>query len=395
MLLNSTVCIALLTGGLQISHPTSLDEQAATEWLEENGVSQPNRFQVLRAWENWTRWKAVTGSARKTYLALELQRLSPSQDFKIFPLESDRRVKALSAANKQRMIQQIAQRLPIDEQLLHSGLISQKVREISGNMTFNYLRVRLGRSANAVNPPLVSSHELAKYGLDFAPSFYSELVGRSPSVDFFVVASKLRPGQHSFEAQLPVETLLLKPEVAAAEGFVLPHFSDAKALIQFFKDWEPEQLERLLDANRMSLPSYVNTTNELISYLESKQINSVFPAHTAYQRLSALREALANYLFTEADAKDLLLWAFERWLIFVATNSPEKFASYQDVFKEAQGANRLFSRDFLKQLDFPMFNLRVPVAVGPESYSFLPNYHTASPKPPGPDRRRIDHDSKP
>ena len=145
----------------------------------------------------------------------------------------------------------------------------------------------------------------------------------------------------------------------------------------------------------MSLPSKVNTAEQFVAYLDSSRIASVFPARTAFQSLSVLREALASYMFTEADATDVLLWAFERWLTLVASNDPEKFMKLQKEFASAAGAQHHFVREFLQQMDLPMFSLRIPVAVGPESYSILRSDGLAHSRPYQPDLRRINHDSKP
>ncbi len=386
MLVNSSLCLSLLlSGGPRLSPPTPLQESAALEWLENQKVHSPDQALVRRTLENWELWKNVTPSARTANLNLELSRLRPAEKGALIDLHGQSAAEALSKANLVRMKEQIRSRLPLDPQT--SSEVTAQAKEIRDNISFHYLRQNHARLPSGVNPPLVSSRELAKHGLDFSPSFYSQLVGGSPSVDFLIVASKAKPGSHSIEAQLPFNAVSLERRLAAEAGFALPHFADAKDLIKFFSMWEPERVEALLRENRMSLPREVDTLHKFISYVDSSRIEIL--------RLAVLREALANYFFTEADAKELLLWAFERWLTSVAVNDPEQFARHQRTFTLAPGAHRLFSKEFLPQLHLPLFNLRVPVAVGPASYFILMGDNQARSRPYPADVSRLDHNSKP
>lgn len=394
MLMKTGLCLSLLlSGGPRLNPSTPTEESAAREWLETLNVLAPDQALVRQTVENWARWRTVTPAARQANLALELRRLRPAQVQNLIELNIDIEFKALSQANALRMKEQIRARWPLDPNV--PNFFAPQVKEIRDNIGFRYLRQNYDRLSSGAHPPLVSPRELTKQGLDSSPSFYSYLVDGAPSVDFLIVASKAKPSPHAIEAQLPYTAVVLNDPSLARMGFVLPHFSSPKALIKFFYDWEPELIETLLRQNRMSLPSKVNTAEQFVAYLDSSRIASVFPARTAFQSLSILREALASYVFTEADAKDVLLWAFERWLTLVASNDPEKFMKLQKEFASAVGAQHLFAREFLQQMDLPMFSLRIPVAVGPESYSILRGDGPAHSRPYQADLRRINHDSKP
>jgi hypothetical protein len=210
-------------------------------------------------------------------------------------------------------------------------------------------------------------------------------------------------GPYSLNAQVPYDALRLNDALAEEAGFVLPNFSSANALMTFFNSWEPELIEKVRRENRMSLPSQISDARSFLTYLDPMRIKEVFPDSSAYDRLSTLRERLINYVLTEPDAKELLRWAFERWLVSVAADDPSEFGRILKEFRIPTGPQAIFARRFMPALGLGDLALRVPLAVGPQSYSILEienKVHDPFPGPPPPhrnkwDSRRLDHDLKP
>lgn len=402
MSLTTNVCLSLLLSGGPAMGPASPAEQTAVrEWLQSLNIVAPSPEQISEILKQWQVWRTTTASARAANLALELKNISPSEQQNVFSLNRRADLKTLSATNLERLKEQISERLPLNTEPAASVLV--QVKSMSEDISLHYLRPYRMKSETGVNEPLASSRELAKLKIDFAPTYYSTLVGKSSSVGFVIIAAKKHGSPYSLNAQVPFTALRLNDELAREEGFVVPNFSSPNGLLAFFRNWEPVLLEKLFRQNRMSLPSGVDSVEKFLVFLDPQKIKEVFPDQSAFNRLAILRESLSRFALTESDARGLLHWAFERWLVSVAVSDQLQFGRILEEFSLAAGPQAVFTKKFLPQLGMPDLALRLPLAVGPQSYSILRIENLAY--DPFPERgvfrqkawdsRRLDHDSKP
>ncbi len=402
MILTTSACLTLLLSSGPDLSPYSTDEEtAAVEWLQTHNVASPSVSQIADTVDRWKGWSEVSPAARNSNLALELKNLSPSEERGVFSLDRRNELARLSGENLTRLKLQIEAKLPLPSE--PSATSAKKIRTISGDLAFHYLSRRNSLGSAGVNAPLVSSRELKKMHIDSHPSYFSTLTGGSTSVGFSVVATKKHGGPVSLNAQVPYQALRLNTELAETEGYVLPDFKNPIELLSFFRNWEPETLNRFLTENLMSVPTRVNDVDKLLAYLDPVRVQQVFPDHSAFQRLATLRERLHRYVLTESDARALLLWSFERWLTSVAATDVKEFNRLTKELSLDAGTQSVFARKFLPVLNLPELSLRVPLAVGPQYYSILrvenvaykpfSEFETERQKPW--DSRRLDHQSKP
>jgi len=401
--MTTSVCLSLLlSASPHLSAPPSNSESSAVhDWLEAHGQPSPSQQQIQSVFEQWQIWRTATPAAREGHLGAELMELAPESGETVHPWSQRERLHTLSAANLKRLQAQIIERFPVAKSA--SPEVMQAVRSMAENINFHYLRPYRPKRETGAHPPLPSPRELHRLNMNINPSFYSTLVGHSRSVGFSVVATKAGIAPYSLNAQIPHSALRLRDDFATENGFVLPEFSNAIELLSFFREWEPGWLEPLKQQSRYSLPHGIKTVDQFLSYLSPDRIQQVFPDASAYTRLALLRERLHRYVLSESDARRLLLWAFERYLLFQATENPAHFRHLQTEFRLPAGPQNIYAREFLTALGLPRLSLRVPLSVPSAAYSVLriepmaynpfPDYGFKA--QPRWDSRRLDHNSKP
>jgi hypothetical protein len=401
MSLNASLCLSLLlSAGPRFSSPTPSEQTAVSEWL--NQFSAPaEAAQVHAAFENWQLWKNTTHAEREFNLALELKAISPSRTQETISLRAWDTLKVLSRENLARMRSRIEMQIPLMKDLTASEL--EEIQTLSGVLRFHYIRRYAAQRETGIQPPLVSARELKKVSAAKRAGFYSSLVDTSASVAFKILAAGRGSAPALFDAQIPYDSILLQDKFARDEGFVLPDFSNANSLIQFFAHWEPELIRQLWQQNRFSLPKAVDSPEKFVTFLDPQRIRTIFPESSAHDRLELLRENLHRYFLTPEDSENLLRGAFERWLSRIAIEDPQEFKRIQYEFKLNGGAQSVYARGFLTDLALNDLTLRIPKAVAPQSYQILrmedlayrtfPEYRLK--RPPPWNTRRLDHDSKP
>jgi len=380
--------------------PTPSEETAAIEWLKSLNVTAPEKSQVELTLRNWRVWTTTTKQARTANLALELSKISPKSNAPVFSLNAREDLKALSAANLERLKAKLNEHYPATTP--PDPLIQAQIREMSESIQFQYLSRRYANKETGMSPPLVSPRELAKFDLNFAPGYYSKLVGDSPSVAFNLVVTKKDTAPFSLNTQITHDAYRLNDTLAAEEGFFVPNFSNVLSLLRFFADWEPDLLDQVFKQSRLSLPLEIDTLEKFWSYLEPTRVKQVFPDTRAYEQLATLREHLHRFVLTQSDLRLFVLWAFERYATLVSADQDD-FNRLRHEFSLTAGVQKVMAVNFKEFLGMGDLVLRVPLAVGPQSYTILRveerayspsldrNFTPQSPR----DSRRLDHDSKP
>lgn len=365
-----TVCMSLLISGspsLPASNP--YDIKNSQRWLEDLNVESPSLEQAQKAYEELQVWQTHTAQSRASHLGLELKSLMPPEQEKIYVLDRREELKRLSLANRIRLQAQIQAAKPVQNEWGSEYALT--VRQAVQQMAFHYLRPLRSNHHPSRNLPLVSPKELDRLGFVTDTSFYSNLVGHSASVGFIVMASRAGTAPYVLNHQHPEFALRLEDRFAEEEGFVLPYFSNPKELISFFAKWDPLLLNDLVRENRFSLPNAIKTGKDLIPYLNQVPEELIFPEHSSYSRLSSLRQALYQYILTESDARELLTWAFERFLLFKAESDPSHFPRLLRELSLAAGTQNVFTNEFLPYLGLGQLSLRIPLSVPKEDYSLL------------------------
>lgn len=397
----ASLCLSLLlSSGPHFTPPSPSEQSAVADWLNVRGApSEPEDIQ--RAFENWQLWKNTTLKERESHLALELKQISPPQNSRLISLNPGEEFRTLSQSNLTRMKSRLEELMPVSGAL--PDAILTEIAQLGGNLEFHYFERYGAVRETGVNPPLVSVRELNRMGITRRASFYSKLVGGSSSVPFQILATAQNQPPVSLNSRVPFDAIVLKNELARQAGFVSPNFDNSNALIHFFAIWEPEQIEILFNQNRLALPNAVNSVSKFLEFLDPRRIRTFFPDDSAYERLAVLRERLSSYVLTEADAGDFLRFAFVRNLTKTALDNPVEFARIKQEFGLPSGVQAVFARRFSKDLGLDQFALRIPKAVGPQSYTIVrmenqayrpfPDYGNRR-QPPW-DSRRLDHDSKP
>jgi hypothetical protein len=153
--------------------PSIAERTAAREWLKSLNVLLPEEAQIDTVLKQWRIWKDTTPAAREANLALELKNISPPpEDARVVALNRRQDLKEISRANLERLKEKILTRIPVARE--PDGPLLNDVKSMSEDLAFHYLRPFRERSATGVNAPLAGSRELARLGLDFAPSCYSQ-----------------------------------------------------------------------------------------------------------------------------------------------------------------------------------------------------------------------------
>lgn len=398
--MTTSLCLSLLlSGGPNVGIASPAEQTAAIEWLQMRNVLSPSGQQAEDIHRQWQIWKSTTAAARDANLALELRQIGV-ENSAVVQLNSRDQLRQLSKSNLERLQKQFAAMHPLPANFPQGAMADAK--RIAKSFRFHYLHKYEHILETGVHTPLASSRELSKLGLDFAPPYYSKLVGQSPSVPFSVLAAGGK-GPHYINARVHQDALRLNDEMARDEGFFVPNFSNPLSLLNFFEQWLPGSVEQIFLQARFSLPPTVDSLETFRLYLDPVRVNQIYPDDKAYDRLALLRTKLYLFVLTEPDMQAFLRSAFLHYALHLAATDEGSFRDLKFEMDFPAGAQNVFNNRFLPFLNFADLALRVPLAVGPQSYSVLriephayrpfPDY--ANPRQRPWDSRRLDHNSKP
>lgn len=318
------------------------------------------------ALERWQRWNEVNQEQRDAAAGLELRMLLGPSGSTVIPFDGNYLVTSQSRANRDRLLERARALFPLLNEA--PPATAARARAMAADIRLHYLRPHDLRATGAY-PPLASPAELRRFGLrERAESYYSRLIGGSPSVGFDLWATRFSERAFNLGSHLALDTLRLDDDFASSAGFVLPHLNGPLDLLRVMAKWSPRSLDQLAHAMRYSLPHSVRTGPELLAYAESVNPETLFgdPA-----RLAPLRERLADLFMVTDDAEDFLRQTFERYLLWSAERDAAGFRALVREFGQVGGAQRLFRREFLGELGWSGISLRVPTSVPVSQFTIL------------------------
>lgn len=389
-------CLQVLTGKPSTAtNPPAGEIMAAQEWLRAEGAAfgygsvlyqdnkdfrdfvaenqqDPATFEP-ETWfdwaarftvQQWESWKKITPQQRQMARSLELSKIRPHANEKGQVIDLNVDIASLSARNLARMQSRLAEMYPIPEAK------DPRFTTMSQQLDFLYLHNRVVTAGG--DEPVMSPRELKRLFLD-EPSFFSSLMDTSASAAFGMRA--LNSGlnkPHTFGQLVTTDQQSLRPEVADREGFVLPDFSDALALMSFFDVWDPQANVSLFRASRMRISESVETYEDFRGYVTVENERQVFGENSVSESLAVLRARLINYVLTPEDAKTLLRDAFYRWLCYLDQNDRDKLKSVIQDWNREGAAPTTIATGLLPWLGMGSgLQVRVPMGVSPAEYYLI------------------------
>lgn len=303
-------------------------------------------------------------------LNLELDKLSSVPTSNVIQVGRSDRLSELSSANLRRMTKQLDRIYPVPTEILRDRDLIAKTSKVVILPRFVYLSTMEAPKGSAHFAPLVSALQLRNLGLqEREPGFYQQLVQNSATTGFRVFAAA---DKEDLSSVVHHDTFLLNSAFATQNGFVLPTFSDANDLLQFFKTWDPEALENLRKYLRFSLPQETTSVDQMLEYLEPARATQFFSAESAFSSLTPLRTRLSQFVLSETDARTFLRRAFQRFLLYIASFNRDTFEQVTSHLKSnPKTVTSLFEGDFMKSLGMSGLSLRVPLSVSPTAFTII------------------------
>jgi len=406
-------CYLLLTPHVE----TPLSEQQLTFeglWMESQGATLdggPAGWTSQNILQRWNSWAGLTRAQRDQALTLELLKISPRTlaAQPLIPLDSKEQFAALSAKNEERMLKQLEAAFPVSRTSRDNPELNKLANSLVSRIKFQYGRpvnpMQFTHSPDGYNAPVASPRELTAIGVETTGDFYSELIGRSPSVEFITLAVQNTRAGAPLGTILRRETLLLNNKFAEQNGIALPRFANVRELLDFFEFWDPTATEEVFRANWNSLPFSMRTYEDFRPYVEMNQ-DEVFPHDKMFNQLAALRMRLNQYAMTTADSEEFLKRAFRHYVLSLGDEDSKVVAKLKMDTETTSGIIQLFRSKFFPFLHMPAgMALRIPVAVtssqynlsrvDDSSFSFSNRPTTARSNGPFTDHRSMDHSNKP
>jgi hypothetical protein len=405
-------CLLRLSNPLP--HAPESERAFEQQWIETLGGSlsdEPySKWSPGNILQRWTSWRSLTRNQRDQAYTLELMKISPAEMATQQTVQMLGRddLKALSAKNKERMVQQLDVLFPVNAAGLANEELQKTAKQVAARAQFSYSRpvnpIQFNKSPEGYDAPIASPRELAALDLDKLKTFYSSLVGNSPSVEFTTLASKIERGGllPEFATYLRRETYVLQPRFARENGFSLPSFRNAFDMLDFFDFWDPQAGPELFRASWTSLPKGTRTYAQFRAYVKGNAENFEF---NSYQQLAPLRSRLYQYVMTAEDLDDFLKQALRRYIHSLGSVNAPEAQTLADSLTNSGNMLRFFREKLFPALHIPSgIVLRIPVAVSAKDYilsrvSDAPVFPRPATYPSmrGPffDPRTIDHDTKP
>lgn len=299
----------------------------------------------------------VNGSQRSLALAVELSKLREPEAQPIVNADGRTHLTTLSQANLERWLREIERLWPTP--------ISPNAAAMASELEF------LGLA------PLEPQLE-----------FYSQLTEGNTQGFTWVATQKAAPLMN-LHGLVATDSRRLKTDFGDQFALVLPHFRDARSMIKFFAQWDPDSLSLVVRQNRYNLPKSAWNLEGFLALVESADLSLIFPDDQLYRRLAPLRQKLHRFALTSADARRLAQAAFARYW---STHDP------RNNWNLSGGAGSMMNTTFTA-LGLDGLSLRVPLGV-PNAETFivrraetqllaLPD-HSRRAQPP-----RLDHSTMP
>jgi hypothetical protein len=315
----------------------------AEDLNDETGPEFVSRF----FFEQWQRWEDVNERQRAALLSLELDLLSPAgkrgAPARVAELDGYLRLKEISARNLERLKAGLQKKIPVEARIPKSRL--EEIEKHVARLSFNFMlpsRTRLIGQA-----PFIPPRELDRYGLDILNPFYSSFVGKSPSIEFEMVASQDGGLPTVINEESVHESQKLNDEFAGRFGVVMPRFRDPTEVIDFFTRVDPALAEKVFAANKLALPGSITTAEQFRLHLEHNNIDYFFPASSQYERLYPMRARMIDFVLTPVDAAEFFREGFRAYLTHLAATSEPGYLIQTDAFKAEGGIQSVFTWETL------------------------------------------------
>lgn len=191
--------------------------------------------------------------------------------------------------------------------------------------------------------------------------FFFKLLGGTRLTEFKIFAIPRGGPLTSFHNRIYSDRVRLEPSFAH-HGFVMPRFSGARNLINFFLSWNPNSVEELQRQQRYGLPRTVQSLEDFVVHLMASPLTNFFPDDKLRDRLAPLREPLSSFTLSLADAEIFFKSVLTHYLLHKMDIDSWDLARVDSAFREPGGVDDLF-QGALNWIQWDGASLHVPLKI--------------------------------
>lgn len=311
----------------------------------------------------------MTPAERERALALELNRLNPSQN--VVSTEGIATLARLSRDNLQHMIHRLNESYPVQE--VPSEFAAMAETSVK-NLYFHFLQ-----NAHQINGvthigPQLSPREMVRRGLSSSNEISDSLVAPYATSPWEVLVADKRSSLESLLRNiLTSDKLSLDDTLADESGFIIPNLVNPMDYFDFFDLWDPALGEQVFELNRAHLPRQFSSYAEFRHALDNENVGDYFPPHLVNERLAPFHRHLNRYILSVPDARIFLATAFLRWAFYLHSLAPEEaFGLLENSINQKAPLLSIIERRVFPFLFMPKgMTLRLPLGVNPADYSII------------------------